>query len=103
MGRGTANMYDTNHKRIGKRPVLSVWKSKGQWHRLGGCCWTGWKRIDMAEAEALAFLESLRRRILTAYGDHGYGDYWHNHMKACIAGCAPSQVAKWAKNLGVPV
>lgn len=28
MGRGTTNIYDENHKRIGHRPKASIWKVK---------------------------------------------------------------------------
>lgn len=100
MGRGTTNMYDTNHKRIGTRPIASIWKVKGQWYKLGGCCWTGWKRLPLTEPEAMATLETLRQRILSS--SHGFDKaYWERDCAPRIATCPPSRVAYWARSLGV--
>lgn len=101
MGRGTTKMYDTNHKRCGNRPKASIWKSKGQWYHLGGCCWTGWKRLPITEPEAVTMLEALRKKIINNDHQEYNKAFWDEKLRPRIMRCTPSVVAHYARILGV--
>lgn len=107
MGRGTDKMYAplvAGQKRqlVGRRPKAGMWKSKGQWYSLGGCCWTGWVRNPITEKEAFERLEACRKRLIEVDSRHGYGDYWPT-LRERIAKCSTRQVAYWAASLGINV